>query len=142
MNTPVDSKEVVARDRGRWIATLGIALFTGPVWGILVSAATMFRTFSEIDTDGAASPDALSHGVTLALASTGIGIAAGILGVPFILAALLGWKIRERRFFWWSVILSAYWCVAIFPYGLAVGLPVLILFVTKRSEFTPPAASV
>lgn len=64
-----------------------------------------------------------------------IGIAIGLVGALLILVALFGLKNREKWFFWWSILLSAFWCLAIFPDGLIVGVPVFILFVVKRREF-------
>ena len=73
--------------------------------------------------------------ITVALTSTMIGIAVGLVGVVLILVALLRVKNREKWFFSWTVVLSVFWCLMIFPYGLIVGIPILGVFLAKRAEF-------
>ena len=131
----IGPEKIDQRRQGRWIARLGVALYTGPAWGLAGTAVGMIRAFNTLAEDEAASADALSHDISIALMTTMIGISAALVGAVLILIALLAAKNRERWFFMWSVLLSASWCIVLFPYGLIAGLPILILFVVKRAEF-------
>lgn len=134
-NTEISSDDSAWRKRGRWTARIGVTLFTGPIWGMMGTVMGMLRAFNTLDGNGAGSAGALSDGVGFALVSTMIGIAVGLVGSVLVLIALFAMKNREKWFFWWSVLLSVFWCLVIFPYGMIVGLPILILFLVQRAEF-------
>jgi hypothetical protein len=95
----------------------------------------MIRAFDTLGKNSAATPEVLAQDIQLALMATMIGQGVGMIGAMLILVTLLGTRYRESWFFWWSVCLSAFWCVLGFPIGLVAGLPLLILFLTKRMEF-------
>lgn len=124
----------VPRSKARWLAALGVALYTGPIWGLVGTLIGMVRAFDTVDKSNAA-PNALSQDIHLALMATMIGLEVGMIGAILILVTLLGTRYRESWFFWWSVCLSVFWCLQGFPIGLVAGLPLLILFLTKRAEF-------
>jgi hypothetical protein len=134
----IESSSSFHRARGRWISRIGVALFTGPIWGMIGTVIGMVRAFSKLAESGDAAPEALANDISIALITTMIGISVGLVGAILILVALFGMKNREKWFFWWSVLLSAFWCLAIFPYGLIVGVPVLLMFIVKRTEFLNP----
>lgn len=128
------------RRRGRWLAATGVALFSGPAWGMLVTAFAMMRAFNTLEVAGEAETAAvLAEDISLALMATMVGLIVGLVGVVLILIALFGVKNRERWFFNWSVVLAIIWCLVLFPYGLVVGVPVLILFISRRLEFARPS---
>lgn len=124
-----------AKSRGRWLGALGVGLFTGPLWGMAGTVAGMVRAFRTLAENQAASAEALSQNIGFAMLATALGIVVGIVGAVLILVALFVSKNRENWFFWSSVILAGIWCLALFPYGLIVGLPVAFFMVRKRSEF-------
>jgi hypothetical protein len=124
----------VPRSKARWLAALGVALYTGPIWGLVGTLIGMLRAFDTVDKSNAA-PDVLSQDIRLAVMASMIGLGVGMIGAILILVTFLGTRCRESWFFSWSVCLSAFWCVLGFPIGLVAGLPLLILFLTKRMEF-------
>lgn len=132
----------VPRSKARWLAALGVALYTGPGWGLVGSLIGMIRAFDTLGKNSDATPELLSQDIRIAMMATMIGLGVGLVGAIVILVTFLGTRYRESWFFWWSVCLSAFWCVLGFPIGLVAGLPLLILFLTKRMEFrrTDPAA--
>ena len=139
LNPVISSDRSTRRTQGRWIARIGVALFTGPAWGMLSTVIGMALAFNTLSAKGTATPEALSNDISIALVATMIGIALGLAGAILVLIALFGAKNREKWFFWWSVLLSVFWCLALFPYGLIAGLPILILFIVKRAEFLDSA---
>jgi biopolymer transport protein ExbB/TolQ len=137
-NSNNGAKDFAQRKHGRWLAVLGIVLFTGPIWGVLGTVIGMIRAFNTLAEDKVASAESLSQDIGITLVTTAVGITVGLLGAILILMALFATKNRENWFFWWSVVLSVFWGVAIFPYGLIAGLPIFILFIMKRDEFPKP----
>lgn len=129
------TKETVPRSKARWTAALGVALYTGPGWGLVGTLIGMLRAFDTLGKNIDASPEVLSQDIRIALLASMIGLGVGLIGAILILVTFLGTRYRESWFFWWSVCLSAFWCVLGFPIGLVAGLPLLILFLTKRMEF-------
>jgi heme/copper-type cytochrome/quinol oxidase subunit 2 len=125
--------------RGRWVAVIGVALYTGPIWGLFGTVIGMLRAFDSASANEAVSSAAMSQSISFALTATMISITVGLIGAILILVVLFGAKNREGWFFWWSVILSVFWCSQGFPFGLVAGLPILIYFVTKRMEFRKPS---
>ncbi|MGY8643994.1 MAG: MotA/TolQ/ExbB proton channel family protein [Verrucomicrobiales bacterium] len=137
-NSELATDTTAPKHRRRWIAGIGVALFTGPIWGMLGTIVGMIRAFNTLAENEAASAEALSQDISIALVTTMIGILLGLVGAILILTSFFATANREKWFFWWSVGLSAFWCLAIFPYGLIVGLPIAILFISKRAEFLKP----
>lgn len=137
-NTEIATNDSSRCTQGRWIARIGVALFTGPVWGMIGAMIGMIRAYTTLAVSGEATPDALASDISVALLSTMIGIITGLAGAVLILVALFGAKNRKKWFFWWPVLLSTIWRLSIFPYGMIVGVPILILFITKRAEFVNP----
>ncbi len=135
LNADIGTEDFSRCKRGRWLAGLGVALFTGPIWGLLGTVVGMIRAFDALAEDNAATPETLSQHISVALATTAVGIAVGFVGAILILAAFFAAKNREYWFFWWSVVLSAFWCFS----SPIVGLPILILFLWRRAEFMKPA---
>lgn len=131
----LNSGEISVLHRGRLIAGLGLVLFTGPIWGMLLTVFGMFRAFDTIGDAGTGSPDAMSQDVMVALTTTAIGIVVGAVGGVLVLVAFLVAKNREPWFFQLSILLSVFWCLMLFPFGLIIGLPISILFVAKRQQF-------
>lgn len=121
--------------KGGWVARIGLALFAGPVLGMIGTVIGMVRAFSTLAENSDATSEALASDISVALISMMIGIGLGFVGLILILVALLAIGNREKWFFWCSVILSIIWCLVIFPYGAIVGIPILILFIVKRAEF-------
>lgn len=131
----IGAEDFSRRKRGRWFAGVGVVLFTGPVWGLIGTVVGMMRAFNAPAGDSAVSEEAVSQGVSFALAATEKGIIIGFVGAILILVAFFVSKNREHWFYSWSVSLSAFWCYAC-P---IVGLPILILFLLRRAEFMKPA---
>lgn len=134
-----DSADPVPRGHGA--ARLGLVLFAAPVVGVAGTAVGMIYSFNSLAREQEASPVALSHAISGAMLSTAIGILVGFVGAFLLLRALLALGVRERWFFWWSVALAGFWCLALFPIGLIVGVPVLILFFARRGEFRDASAA-
>lgn len=128
------TETTVPRSKARWLATLGVALYTGPIWGLVGTLIGMIRAFDTVDKSNAA-PNALSQDIRIAMMASMIGLGVGLIGAIVILVTLLGTRYRECWFFWWSVCLSIFSCLQGLPFGLVAGLPILILFLTKRAEF-------
>ena len=137
-NTEISPSDSSPRARGRWIARIGVAFFTGPILGLIGTVIGMISAFSTLAENSSAAPEDLADDISVALISTMIGTIIGLLGVILILLAFFGKKNREKWFFWWSSVLSTVWCLTIFPYGMIVGVPILILFISKRAEFLKP----
>lgn len=106
---------------------------------MLGAAVSMFLAFNTLEEDRTAPTEALSENIGTALTFTAGGIILGLFGAILILTAFFAAKNREYWFFLWTVILSAVWCLAIFPIGLIVGVPFLILFLSRRTEFMKAA---
>lgn len=132
----LNSEETELRKKGRWVALAGIVLFTGPIWGLLGTIIGMTRAFNTLGDSDSATPEALAENISTALVTTAIGISVGLLGVILILTALFGVKNRERWFYRWTIGLSIFWCVTTFPFGLIIGLPIIIMLRARRAEFS------
>jgi hypothetical protein len=118
----------------RLFAGLGVGLYTGPIWGLLVTVFTMIRAFNTASDGGEVSADMSRH-VSMALNTTTIGIVAGLCGAAMILISVLFSDYRRKWFYSWSIGLSILWCFAVFPMGLIIGIPISILFTSRRREF-------
>ena len=126
-------------NRGKWLARIGVALYTGPIWGVLGTVVGMIGAFNTLAEQTEVAPQDLAEDIGFAMRTSLMGLIIGFVGVILILVALMHAKNREKWFFRVTVFLSLFWCVVLFPLGLVVGLPILILFVRKRAEFGPTA---
>ena len=120
---------------GRWLASLGVILFSGPLWGLLGTVFGMILAFNKMSDSGAADPAAISRHVELALYTTSIGFAVGLIGGAMILGAIYFTNYRADWFKSWTIGLAIVWCFAVFPIGLFIGIPISILFTSRRAEF-------
>lgn len=125
----------VPRSKARWLAVLGVALYTGPGWGLVGTVIGMVRAFDTLGKNSDATPELLSQDIRIAMMASMIGLGVGLIGAIVILVTFLATRYRESWFFWWSVCLSVFSCLQGLPFGLIAGLPILILFLTKRMEF-------
>jgi hypothetical protein len=62
-------------------------------------------------------------------------LALGLIGFIFILISFFNRKHRAPWYFYSTISLSILWGLVIFPFGLVIGLPLILLFLTKRKEF-------
>lgn len=118
---------------GRSLAGLGVALYTGPIWGLLGMIFGLIEAFDSVS-NGSESADMSRH-VSFALNTTAVGMAVGLSGAVMILISVLFFDYRSRWFYSWSIGLSIFWCFAVFPMGLIIGIPISILFTSRRREF-------
>jgi len=79
-NTEIAPEESSRRAHGRWIARIGVALYTGPIWGMIGTVIGMVRAFSTLADSGDSAPEALANDISIALVSTMIGIIMGLVG--------------------------------------------------------------
>ncbi len=121
---------------GRGLAIVGVAFFTGPVWGKLVTVIAIMNAFGRLSSSREASPEALAKDVSSAQMGMLIGLGVGLVGGILMLVALCSLKNREKWFYWSAVAISIIWCLVAFPIGLVVGVPVAAIFVSKRAEFS------
>lgn len=63
---------------------------------------------------------------------------AGGVGAVLAGVAILAAKNRELWFFQWSTILGGVWCLLFFPYGIILGLSVIVLMLWHRRQFHEP----
>ena len=117
------------------VAGFGVALFTGPLWGFLWTVLGMIRAFNTIAENNPAPRQALAGDIHIAFVATMVGIPVGLIGAVLIFIALFATKFRKPWFFHNSITLALFWCVAVFPVGLFIGLPVISSFIFMRAEF-------
>lgn len=98
----------------------------------------MIKAFQTLAENSESSPDALAQNISLALTTTSIGIVLALLGTAFILFAFHFSKTREQWFYQWVTFLSYFYCVILFPYALAVNLPLALFFNKHRASFFHP----
>ena len=120
---------------GKWLARIGTILYAGPLIGLVGTIIGMIQAFSTLST-GSADPAALADDISIAMISLGIGVIAGLIGLIIVLIAFYKFNYRKPSFFWNTIALSIVWCIIIFPYGLIVGLSMLIVFCSRKNEFT------
>ncbi|MGJ8635203.1 MAG: MotA/TolQ/ExbB proton channel family protein [Luteolibacter sp.] len=120
---------------GQGLAVCGILLYSGPFWGLLGTVFAMIRAFNEMSGQGTANPSAISEHVHLALITTSIGFAAGIVGSIIISLTIVFTEYRRQWFYSWAIGLSVLWCIAAFPLSLIPGLLTINFFSSRRSEF-------
>lgn len=133
----VPNQDVVSRESflAKWMAGVGVFLYSGPVWGTLGTVVGMIRAFDTMDLAGGSDPGILAGDIHFALWTTVAGIVMGIGGVVLILIAFHGLKFRATWFYRWVLALSWVWCFLLFPLGLIFGMSNGILFYTRRGEF-------
>ena len=68
---------------------IGVVLALGPVFGFLGTAFGMFRAYGTLGDSGISDQQALSHGVSLALYSTAIGLVLCPIGVTILIVSLV-----------------------------------------------------
>jgi len=120
---------------GRSLAGLGVALYTGPIWGLLGTVFGMIQAFDTVSDGSEVGSADISRHVSFALNTTAVGIAVGLFGAAMILISVIFSDYRSRWFYSWSIGLSIFWCFAVFPMGLIIGIPISILFTSRRREF-------
>ena len=125
----------VSNNIGRWLASIGVVLFSGPLWGLLGTVVGMILAFNTLSDSGVAAPAEISKHVSFALYTTSIGMLVGLVGGAMILVAIHFTNYRAGWFKSWSIGLAIIWCFALFPFGLIVGIPISILFTSRRGEF-------
>lgn len=139
---PVSDPEIQTdldlKPRFRKLAVLGTLFLAGPLIGRLVTLLSMINSFSTLS-NGNADPAALASDINSALVATLIGIALGLVGVVLVSLALFQRKNREPWFFRNVVVLSILWCILVFPLGIIVGIYLLIVFLTRKHEFSSKA---
>ncbi|MEO7100151.1 MAG: MotA/TolQ/ExbB proton channel family protein [Luteolibacter sp.] len=124
--------------KAKWsglLAGLGVALFTGPLWGCLWTVMSFIRAYNAIEESNPVPRQALANDIHIAFAATMIGVLVGLIGAALILTTLFATKFRAPWFYRNSIVLGIIWCIVIFPYGLFVGLPVVGSFIFRRTEF-------
>ena len=119
----------------RWLACVGVILFTGPIWGLIGAIIGMILSFITIPEGGSVAPAIISKYVSFALTTTTIGMIVGLLGGTIILTVVFFSNFRAKWFQSWSFSLAIACCFAAFPLGLFIGLPISTLFTIKRREF-------
>jgi MotA/TolQ/ExbB proton channel family len=120
---------------GRVMAGVGVILFTGPIWGVFGTVFGMIQAFNRVSGGGNVASVELSNHVRFALTSMAVGIVVGLVGGAMILASILLTGYRKKWFYSWSFGLAIIWCIAVFPMGLIIGLPLISLLTTRRREF-------
>ena len=117
-----------------WFIKLALILYSGPLWGLVLTVISLIRTFSTLSS-GNAAPEKLAKGIHNSLQWSMLGGIIGIIGVILILIAFFKFNIRELYFYRFGIFLSISWCLILFPYGLAVAIPVILIFLSNRSQF-------
>lgn len=117
------------------MAGLGVILFTGPIWGLFGTVFGMIQSYNHVSDVGNVASAELSKHVRFALNSTAIGIVVGLVGGAMILASILLTGYRKKWFYSWTLGLAIIWCIAVFPIGLIIGIPISILFTSRLREF-------
>jgi hypothetical protein len=140
--TPETNPEILVgfndRAEHRNMAVVGTVLLAGPLFGAMVTIINMIGAFSKLaKNDGNADASALAGDISSALIATLVGGAVGLVGVGLVSLVLFRGFNRERWFFRSVVILAILWCLLIFPFGLIVGVYLLIVFLSRRGEFSP-----
>jgi len=120
---------------GRSLAGLGVTLYTGPIWGLIGTVFAVVQAYNKMSDGGQEASAEISRQVSFALSTTAIGIVVGLLGAVMILISVLFFNYRSKWFYSWSIGLSILWCIAVFPMGLIIGIPISILFTSRRREF-------
>lgn len=96
----------------------------------------MIRAFSTLKAEGS-NPDELAGDISIALMSTLYGAGFGLIGVVTVSIVLFRKWNREPWFLRSVCILASLWCIVLFPFGLIIGIYLLVIFLKRKSEFIP-----
>ena len=121
--------------KGKYLAITGLVLQLVPVFGMVSTAASMIRAFSQLQNASTQAPEALASDISLALYSTAIGMGVSIVGIILLCIALFGTKYRAPWFKTAMWILSILWLLNI-PIGTIIGIIVMIYLSNHKNEFT------
>ena len=121
--------------KGKYLAITGLVLQLVPVFGMVSTAASMIRAFSQLQNASTQAPEALASDISLALYTTAIGMGVSIIGIILLCIALFGTKYRAPWFKTAMWILSIVWLFNI-PIGTIIGIIVIIYLSNHRNEFT------
>lgn len=119
-----------SRKSGRALAILGLVLFYGPFFSIMLVLFIVFASVKE-----AVSTARLEVQLEQSFWILVLGFFVGFIGLFLLLVALLKRHNREPWFFWCSVSASGLWCIFLVPLGTLVGGIVLTIFMLRRREF-------
>jgi len=129
-----DPLEKSATNQREWFIKLALILYSGPLWGLVLTFINLIRAFSTLSS-GNAAPEKLAKGIHNSLLWSMLGGIMGIIGVILIMIAFFKFNIRKLYFYRFSIFLSIPCCLILFPYGLAVGISIILIFLSNRSQF-------
>lgn len=115
---------------GRAMALGGVILYCGPLWGLVITtihSILKYQNFSNL-----AHPGDSEKTMTFAIHATTPGIAIGLLGATMIVISMLYTNYRSKWLFSWTIAISIFWCVILFPLGLVIGIPMAVMSSRKR----------
>lgn len=118
------------------LALIGVLLFTGPICGTAIQIFALKKALEVALFRDLPWPGFMPHDLRLFLMVGLIGILAGLIGATCMLISLFKIKYRSKWFFYCSLALALVWCLLLKKYGVFIGLPVFIAFMTKQKEFT------
>lgn len=133
--TPSAAVELPASPNSRALALSGVILLGAPLLGSIGTIIGMIRAFTTLKESGA-DPEELASDISLALISTIYGIGFGLIGVVLVSIALFRRSNREPWFLKSVTIIATLWCVFFFPLGVVVGIYLLVIFRSRKAEFT------
>ena len=117
----------------KWVGNIGLLFYTGPLFGFVGTVIGMIRAFKTLANAGEPSPSQLAGDISITFMSTLIGMAAGLVGLILIMVAQHALKHREPAFYRNAMVMSAFWCLMLFPYGAIIGVPMMIGMYCKRN---------
>lgn len=128
--------------KGKQLAIWGVILQFGTVVGLVGTVVGMVRAFSRLV--GLAEPGTipvsdLSADLSIALYTTVVGSLLALVGIVFILIALLGIRYRAAWFrtaLWFLSFLWLLW----FPIGTILGIVIIVYLINHKNEFSEPSA--
>ena len=134
----IEEIDIGPQAKARWrglLAGLGVVLFAGPLWGLLGTTISMIRAFNTISVGISSLPQTLATDIHIFLFAPMIEILVGLIGAAVIITTLFTTTFREPWFYRNSIFVGILWCIVAYPYGLFIGLPMVALFIFKRTEF-------
>ena len=126
--------ESTIQSKKLWLVKLALFFYSAPIFGLIVTIISLMRAFSVLS-EGNADPVDLANNIRTSLFGLMVGGGVGIVGAILILIAFYNYKIRDRFFFIYTVFLSIPWCIFLFPYGLIIGVPIALIFISNRNQF-------